>query len=247
MSEDDAGRRAPKENRFIKWVEEGAGKKPAPALAATVILLRDAAEGLETLMLRRNSKLAFGGMWVFPGGRLDPEDWKGFAEEDLLGASRRAAAREAKEEAGLEVEESLLVPYSHWTPPPIAPKQFLTWFFVAPAPEGRVSIDRGEIHDSEWMRPAEALGRRDDQEIELAPPTIVTLTELCSHADVAGAIRGAQDREPEVFATRVGKVEGGVTAMWHGDAGYEASDPESPGARHRLWMLDSGWRYERNC
>jgi 8-oxo-dGTP pyrophosphatase MutT (NUDIX family) len=48
-----------------------------PAIpAATVVLLRDAAGGLETLMLRRNSKLAFaGGAWVFPGGRIDPEDY----------------------------------------------------------------------------------------------------------------------------------------------------------------------------
>ena len=39
-------------------------------LAATVILLRDGESGLETLMLRRDSKIAFGGMSVFPGGRL---------------------------------------------------------------------------------------------------------------------------------------------------------------------------------
>ena len=39
--------------------------------AATVVLLRDGAGGLETLLLRRNSRIAFGGMWVFPGGRVD--------------------------------------------------------------------------------------------------------------------------------------------------------------------------------
>ena len=48
-----------------------------PAIpAATVVLLRDGADGVETLMLRRDSKLAFaGGAWVFPGGRIDPEDY----------------------------------------------------------------------------------------------------------------------------------------------------------------------------
>ena len=52
-----------------------------PAIpAATVVLLRDAPGGVETLMLRRNSKLAFaGGAWVFPGGRIDPEDYPGGA------------------------------------------------------------------------------------------------------------------------------------------------------------------------
>ena len=43
------------------------GELPPAIPAATVVLLRDAPGGLETLMLRRNSKLAFaGGAWVFP-------------------------------------------------------------------------------------------------------------------------------------------------------------------------------------
>ena len=43
--------------------------------ASTVILLRDAPDGLHTLLLRRNSALGFaGGNWVFPGGRVDPEE-----------------------------------------------------------------------------------------------------------------------------------------------------------------------------
>jgi 8-oxo-dGTP pyrophosphatase MutT (NUDIX family) len=43
--------------------------------AATVLLLREGSAGLEVLMMRRASAVAFmGGMWVFPGGRLDPAD-----------------------------------------------------------------------------------------------------------------------------------------------------------------------------
>jgi 8-oxo-dGTP pyrophosphatase MutT (NUDIX family) len=43
--------------------------------AATVLLLRESAGELEVLMMRRGSGLAFlGGMWVFPGGRVDPSD-----------------------------------------------------------------------------------------------------------------------------------------------------------------------------
>lgn len=47
--------------------------------AATVILVRPAPSqadgGFEIFMLRRTSKAAFaGGMYVFPGGRVDPED-----------------------------------------------------------------------------------------------------------------------------------------------------------------------------
>ncbi len=43
--------------------------------AATVVLLREANERLEALMMRRGAGLAFmGGMWVFPGGRVEPAD-----------------------------------------------------------------------------------------------------------------------------------------------------------------------------
>lgn len=43
--------------------------------AATVMLLRDVAEGIEVFMLRRSMKAVFaGGVYVFPGGRVDDAD-----------------------------------------------------------------------------------------------------------------------------------------------------------------------------
>ena len=60
--------------------------------AATVVLVRDGDTGLETLMLHKNSKLAFGGMWVFPGGRIDVEDSEGAASAE--DAARRASVRD---------------------------------------------------------------------------------------------------------------------------------------------------------
>ena len=45
-------------------------------LAATIILLRDSPHGPEVLLQKRNPDAAFaGGCWVFPGGKLDPEDY----------------------------------------------------------------------------------------------------------------------------------------------------------------------------
>jgi len=55
--------------RFAAWSKAAEESGDEPALpAATVIVLRDGVDGPETLMLRKNSKIAFGGMWVFPGG-----------------------------------------------------------------------------------------------------------------------------------------------------------------------------------
>ena len=76
-----------------------------PAPSATVILLRDTNDGIETLLLRRNSQLAFhGGAWVFPGGHIDEEDHVARAADKMLAAAQNAAVREAKEEANLVID-----------------------------------------------------------------------------------------------------------------------------------------------
>ncbi|HSO95738.1 MAG TPA: NUDIX hydrolase [Acidimicrobiia bacterium] len=214
-----------------------------PIPAATVVLVRDRADGIETLMLHKNSKLAFGGMWVFPGGRVDPGDWTDAADES--DAAQRAAVREAREEAGLEVDRASLVPFSHWLPPSIAPTRFSTWFFIAPAPSGDVTIDGGEIHDSAWMRPADALRQRDSLEIELAPPTWMTLHHLAEFSTVAELLDDARQRTPFFYETRIAKGPDGLTAMWQGDAGYETSDPAAPGVRHRLRIDAGAWQLDR--
>jgi 8-oxo-dGTP pyrophosphatase MutT (NUDIX family) len=234
------------EKRPLAWLEREPSTAP-PRDAATVILVRDAAGGLETLMLRRNSKIAFGGMWVFPGGKVDDADRAGHDPSDALGCARRAAVREAAEEAGLAVAEAGLVPFSHWTPPPVAPVRFATWFFLARAPSGQVAIDEGEIHEHAWLRPDEVLRRRDAGEVELAPPTFVSLFELARSGDVERALAAARARTPEHYQTRIAKAERGVAALWHGDAGYEAGDASLGPRRHRLWMLEDGWLYERDA
>ena len=217
--------------------------------AATVVLLRDSADGIETLVLQRNSKIAFGGMWVFPGGRVDTGDREGTAPgdpvADVMLAARNAAVREAAEEAGLLVEADELVVYAHWSPPKITPKRFATWFFVARAPAGAVVVDGGEIHEYTWVRPADGIMRRDAGEIELAPPTWVTLRDFAQFATVDEALATVDRREPELFETRIASVDDAIVAMWHGDSGYETGDAGVPGGRHRLRMSDDGWTYER--
>jgi 8-oxo-dGTP pyrophosphatase MutT (NUDIX family) len=245
------------ENVFENWARRAPQTDADAVPAATVILLRErpgAATGsterpggIETLMLRRSSKLAFaGGMWVFPGGRVDPGDWEQGADRGALAASRRAAVREAEEEAGLVVLAESLVTLSHWTPPPQVPKRFATWFFLAPAPEGPVKVDGAEIREHVWTAPADALVRRDRGEIELAPPTWVTLHRLSAYGSVSEALEETRRSAPEIYATRFSLAEAGAVALWSGDAGYESSDYALAGARHRLWMLESGWRYERS-
>jgi 8-oxo-dGTP pyrophosphatase MutT (NUDIX family) len=64
--------------------------------AATVMLLRDTVAGLEVFMLRRTNAAVFaGGMYVFPGGKVDPLDGEG--DEGFV----VAAIRECYEECGV--------------------------------------------------------------------------------------------------------------------------------------------------
>ena len=80
--------------------------------AATVVLLRETAAGVELLLTERHGKLGFaGGAMVFPGGKVDDGDLAvardpalatGFASlGDVDAAARIAAAREALEEVGI--------------------------------------------------------------------------------------------------------------------------------------------------
>lgn len=232
-----------RERQFERWLRTGERTEGDPIPAATVVLVRERDDSLETLMLRKNSKLAFGGMWVFPGGRIDDVDREGV--RDVEAAARRAAVREALEEAALTVDEASLAWISHWTPPGLAPKRYATWFFVAPAPEGAVTIDMGEIHEEAWMRPADALARRDALEIELAPPTWMTLHYLAEFDTVDALMADARARTPVFYETKIAKTDRGLAAMWSGDTGYDSDDPEAPGPRHRLWMSDDRWELER--
>ncbi len=224
--------------------------EPAPDIpAATVVPLRDGPDGLETLMLRRNADLAFaGGAWVWPGGRIDPGDYDPDRPDDLLLAARRAAVREAAEEADLLVDADDFVWFSHWTPPAVAPKRFITWFFAVAAPSGgesTVTIDMGEIHEHRWIRPSDAMTLRDKGEIDLTPPTWITLEHLVRFDTVDATLTSMRADEPEYFATRFAPIEGGLVCFYNGDAGYESEDPDAVGGRHRLTMLDA-WVYERD-
>ncbi|MDP6377535.1 MAG: NUDIX hydrolase [Pseudomonadales bacterium] len=231
--------------RLDRRSEDEEGVVP-PIAAATVVLLRDAEAGPEVLMLRKNSKITFGGMWVFPGGKIDAEDFG--TSEDPEVAARNAAAREADEEASILLRPDEFVWFAHWTPPPGLQKRFATWFFAAIVDdEHDVDIDQGEIDDHAWIRPGDALARHSAGEIDMVPPTWVTLYHLSLYTPCARILDHFRENEAKTYSTRVGKTGAGDrVAMWHGDAGYESWDANAQGHRHRLVMARGGFTFENS-
>lgn len=224
----------------------------APATAhpaATVVLLREGDHGCETLLVRRNVQLSFhGGAWVFPGGRIDPEDYAAAGDpSDMVAAGRCAAVREAREEAGVGIEHTGLRLFSRWVTPEGLPKRFDTLFFVARASNDTVRVDGGEIHEHRWLRPDEALALHRPGEFDLPPPTFVTLTQLAAHRAVDEILTAAPPGPLEPFAPRLHLIPEGACSLYAGDAAYESGDVHLPGPRHRLWMTEAGWRYERSA
>jgi 8-oxo-dGTP pyrophosphatase MutT (NUDIX family) len=216
------------------------------AHAATVVVLRDAPQGLEVLLMLRASELVFhGGAWVFPGGRVDAADE---VPGDAVETARHAAVREAFEEAGLTLAPSALVPISHWTTPHGRPRRFATWFFATALDTPvDVVVDGSEISTHCWLRPEDALQARARGELELPVPTFVTLSTLCAHRTTAAYLASVATSEPQVFVPRPRSTEQGIISLYEGDRAYDGGDTELAGPRHRLSMFKSGWCYEQSA
>lgn len=220
--------------------------------AATVVLLRDGAAGLEVLLLQRRHELAFyGGAWVFPGGRIDPEDHRLAASPHLAASpdpetvARVAAARETREEAGLAVSPERMAHFARWVTPPIRSRRFDTWFFAASAPSGPITLDEGEMQAHRWYPPQHALEARDAGVIELAPPTFVTLWMLAEFDTVDSALSSLEVADVTHYEPRPTEVPGGTVYLYAGDAGYQTRDATTVGDRHRITAVGKRWRYQR--
>src|SRR3954447_16229963 len=89
--------------------ELNRGEATEARQAASLILLRDSADGPEVLLVQRNPEQKFmGGAWVFPGGSV-----RGAAAHHAA-----PAARELEEEAGIRMPDAAaVIPFSRWITP----------------------------------------------------------------------------------------------------------------------------------
>ncbi len=201
--------------------ELNVGAVTVPRVAASVIVLRDSAEGPEVLLVQRNPAARFmGGAWVFPGGAVHDED------RDAAGT----AVRELEEEAGLAIEDkSALVQWSRWITPAQVKIRFDTWFLVARAPDGaEATVDGEECVDSRWLRPQQALDAYQRDELLLVFPTIRHLQELAMFESVEHVLDTGRQRQIQPIEPRVVLDQGGVArVLLPGEDGYETAGQQA--------------------
>jgi 8-oxo-dGTP pyrophosphatase MutT (NUDIX family) len=194
--------------------ELNRGEVTEARAAASLILLRDSANGPEVLLVKRNPEQRFmGGVWVFPGGAVHAED----------ADHARAAARELEEEAGIAMPaDAPLVPFSRWITPAEVKVRFDTWFFAARAPDGaRATPDGGECVDARWLRPRDALAACERDELLLVFPTIKQLEQLGRFRSVTDALEAAATSAVEPIQPRVVVREGVAEVLLPGEPGYD--------------------------
>jgi len=180
--------------------ELNSGPPTTPRPAASVIVLRGAADDLEVLLVKRNPEARFmGGAWVFPGGAVDRQEGEG--DEAL----RAAALRELREEAGITLADaSELVPFSRWITPAQVKTRFDAWFYLAPLPSGAEPIiDGNEVVDVRWYEPETALEAGRQGELLLVFPTIKHLEQLSRFSSVDELLTHARGKEVRPVQPRV--------------------------------------------
>jgi 8-oxo-dGTP pyrophosphatase MutT (NUDIX family) len=194
--------------------------EPRPRAAATVILLRDVEQGIETFVMRRTTTMAFAPrMHVFPGGRVDAIDsdvdlhFVGADAEDLavrastdapgVRALYACAIRETAEEAGIDlvrpddaglltIDVAALPIVDHWVTPVSESRRYDVRFFAAVVEDARLTTT--EADDAAWVTPQVAVAEFEAGRMAMLPPTEAVLRWLCGFERAADAVAAGARR-----------------------------------------------------
>ena len=190
-------------SEHVEELNAGAPTDPRPA-AAVVLLRRGGrhdSRGIEVLLGRRTPAARFmPGVWVFPGGAVDPTGTEP-SESDY----RSTALRELEEEVSVRLAEPAeLVEFARWITPIEVKIRFDTRFYLALAPaHSPPEPDGSETVDADWFGPSDALDRHHKGGLSLVFPTIKHLESLLPFANATEALEAARKREVKAVEPRV--------------------------------------------
>jgi len=207
-------------SEHVEELNAGAPTDPRPA-AAVVLLRRGGrhdSRGIEVLLGRRTPAARFmPGVWVFPGGAVDPTGTEP-SESDY----RSTALRELEEEVSVRLAEPAeLVEFSRWITPVEVKIRFDTRFYLALAPAHCAPVPDGEeIVDASWFSPRDALERHTAGDMLLVFPTIRQLEALSRFPSAEEAIAVARSEPVEPILPKVDVSGAEPRILLPGDAGY---------------------------
>lgn len=200
--------------------------------AASLILMREMAGGEpELLIVQRGAGLVFAaGAYVFPGGRVEPEDAERAGAliphlDPTDAAARIAAIRETAEETGIVVSAApdALIPFARWCPPSHEDlkRRFDTRFYLAQAEPGIEPVADGvESSHAFWASASDVLDRCAREEGRVIFPTRRLLERLARFGSFA-EVRAEADRLPQrIISPWVEARDGEDWVCIPDDAGY---------------------------
>jgi len=154
------------------------------------------------------------------------------AGEPFLGDERAHDARDAvskdersliglMDELNLKLDLGALTVFARWITPPLTPKRFDTWFYVARADSDQLAIcDGWETVDAEWIGPAKALELAAAGERKVIFPTRMNLQLLAEANSADDAVARAAARTLVTVEPKVERRAEGQVLVLPPDAGY---------------------------
>lgn len=107
----------------------------------------------------------------------------------------RVAFLEVVKNMEVRLDLHALTVFARWITPPLTPKRFDTWFYVAHAPEDQLAAcDGRETVDAEWIAPSEALRLGAEGKRTVIFPTRMNLQMLAEARDAEDCIARARLR-----------------------------------------------------
>jgi len=114
-----------------------------------------------------------------------------------------------------------LTVFARWITPPLTPKRFDTWFYVARADSDQLAVcDGWETVDAEWIAPSEALRLAATGERKVIFPTRMNLQLLAEAEHAEDAVDRAARRTLVTVEPKVERRADGPVLVIPPDAGY---------------------------
>lgn len=140
---------------------------------------------------------------------------------------------------GLTLETARLAPWLRWiTPrvPSVTRSRFDTRFFLAEAPPDQTAVhDDHEATETVWLHPHTGLQQYWDGQIDLAPPQIMSLSELARFDSVAQVMASARSRPPPLIEPEPFDQDGQRVICYPGDPRHTLREPAWPGPTRLIY------------